>query len=246
MKKNVLLFIVLFINISPSFAAGFPSSYYEIRDIKKQKEVFLNHLYKLIKKENEKILEDRKLIKNILLNNIFNINNVSNNFSKLLKLHQKYKIKSIYSKEEFLKKVDIIPPSLALAQAAVESGWGKSRFVKEANNIYGHWTFGEKGIIPEKREKNKKHKIRIFSSLQNSVSAYMLNLNTHRAYHLFRTTRFQLRKQNQNPTGSKLSSTMKNYSEIGDQYLKLLTNLINKQKLSKFDNEFFNKVNHKI
>ena len=245
MKKNILL-ILFFSCITTLVGAGFPDSYYKIENIKKQKEVFLNHLYDLIEHENVSILKDREMIKKTLSNNIFNTNYNSKDFSKLLQLKKKYKIKSILSLNEFLEKIDIVPPSLALAQAAVESGWGKSRFVKEANNIFGHWTYGEKGIIPENRDEDKKHKIRIFTSLQTSIRAYMLNLNSNRAYHLFRSKRAQLREVNLMPTGSKLSTTMKNYSGIGNSYLTLLTNLINKQKLSEFDNKFFNKLNKNI
>ena len=246
MKKNIFG-LILFISFIPSLiGAGFPASYYEIVDIKEQKKVFLNHLYTMIEKENVQILRDRELIKNTLSNNLFNTNYHSDNFGKLLILQRKYRVKSILSLDEFLNKIDIIPPSLALAQAAVESGWGKSRFVKEANNIYGHWTFGEKGLVPQNRDEDKKHKIRIFNSLQTSVRAYMLNLNSNRAYHLFRSTRTQLRNTNLAPTGNKLSHTMRNYSGIGNKYLKMLNNLIDKQKLSKFDNKFYNKLNQNI
>jgi len=244
--KNILLLILLFTGLTKLLGAGFPESYYEISDVKKQKEVFLNHLYELIENENVRILRDRQIIKETLSNNLFNINYESKNFTKLLRLKKKYKVKSILSRDEFLKKIDIVPPSLALAQAAVESGWGKSRFVKEANNIFGHWTYGEKGLIPQNRDEEAKHKIRIFTSLQTSIRAYMLNLNSNRAYHLFRTTREQLRQTNLKPTGTKLSHTMRNYSGIGNKYLKILTHLIDKQKLSKFDNKFFNKLNQTI
>ena len=246
MKKNILLLVLSLYFIPSLSAAGFPESYYEISNVKKQKEVFLNHLYTLIEYENVRILKDREIIKNTLSKNIFQINYQSKDFPKLLKLKKKYKIKSIHSLDEFLKRIDIVPPSLALAQAAVESGWGKSRFVKEANNIFGHWTYGEKGIIPQNRNEDAKHKIRIFSSLQTSIRAYMLNLNSNRAYHLFRSKRAKLRETNLAPTGMELSQTMKNYSGIGNKYLEILTNLINKQKLSKFDSKFFNKLNQNI
>lgn len=246
MKKNILL-LIAFLTFSISLmGAGFPASYYKIENVKKQKEVFLNHLYTLIENENIQILKDRELIKNTLSNNIFNINYKSKNFTKLAKLKKRYRVKSILSLKEFLEKIDIVPPSLALAQAAVESGWGKSRFVKEANNIFGHWTYGEKGIIPQNRDEDATHKIRIFSSLQTSIKAYMLNLNSNKAYNLFRKERAQLRLTNLKPTGIKLSKTMKNYSGIGNKYLTILTNLINKQKLSKFDKKFFNKLNQNI
>jgi len=243
MKLKFTFVSIFILSITSLLGAGFPASYYEIKNIKKQKEFFLTHLYDLVENENIQILKDRRVVQNTLSSNIFKINYNSKHFPTLLKLKKKYRIKSIFSLQEFLKKVDIVPPSLALAQAAVESGWGKSRFVKEANNIFGHWTYGKKGIIPQNRDEEKKHKIRIFSSLQNSIKAYMLNLNSNRAYHLFRQKRLELRQTNLPPTGSKLSQTMENYSGIGKKYLKLLTTLITRQKLSRFDSKFFNKLN---
>ncbi|RDX34205.1 mannosyl-glycoprotein endo-beta-N-acetylglucosamidase [Arcobacter sp. HD9-500m-PIT-SAG03] len=243
--KLISSFLFLFIiNSTSILGAGFPASYYEITNTKEQKEVFFNLLYKLIVDENLQILQDRQMIQDTLSNNLFNINYNSKNFPKLLKLKKKYNVKSVFSLNEFLEKVDVIPPSLALAQAAVESGWGKSRFVKEANNIFGHWTYGEKGLIPKNRDKNAKHKIRIFDSLQKSIRAYMLNLNSNRAYVLFREKRLQLREVNLLPLGKELSATMKNYSGIGRKYLKILSTLINGQNLSRFDYQFFNKFNY--
>ena len=242
--KPISSFIFFLVITSTSIlGAGFPASYYEVTNIKEQKEIFFSHLYELIEDENLQILQDRQMLKNTLSNNLFNINYKSKNFPKLLKLKRKYNVKSIFSLNEFLEKVDVVPPSLALAQAAVESGWGKSRFVKEANNIFGHWTYGEKGLIPKNRDENAKHKIRIFDSLQNSIRAYMLNLNSNRAYVLFREKRLQLREINLLPLGKELSATMKNYSGIGKKYLKILRTLINGQNLSRFDYQFFNKFN---
>ena len=242
--KSIVSFVFFFIIVNISvFATGFPASYYEISNSKEQQETFFSHLYELIVDENLQILQERQMLKNTLSNNLFNINYKSNNFPKLLKLKKKYNIKSIFSLNEFLEKVDVVPPSLALAQAAVESGWGKSRFVKEANNIFGHWTYGEKGLIPQNRDENAKHKIRIFSSLKTSIRAYMLNLNSNRAYTLFREKRSQLRQINLLPLGSKLSTTLKNYSGIGQKYLKILSSMINRKNLSRFDYKFFNNLN---
>jgi len=248
MKRSffILAFTFTFVGITSVFAAGMPNSYYEITSNKKQKEVFFNYLYTLVEKENLRILEERSLIENVLGNNILKIDYKSKDFAKLLKLQKKYRVKSFLSKKDFLEKIDIVPPALALAQAAVESGWGKSRFVKEANNIFGHWTYGKVGLIPLSRNEGAKHKIRIFSSLQRSIRAYMFNLNSNRAYKDFRDQRVSLRRQELSPEGSKLSQTMINYSGIGKKYLVILESMINQQNLSKFDNKFFKKINQNI
>lgn len=246
MRKSFIILTLLCLSISSALAVGMPNSYYKITSNTKQKEVFFDYLYTLIEKENLLILEERKLIENVLGNNILEIDYKSKEFQKLLKLQNKYKVNSFFSKEEYLEKIDIVPPALALAQAAVESGWGKSRFVKEANNIFGHWTYGEIGLIPQSRDEGAKHKIRIFSSLQTSIRAYMLNLNRNNAYKSFRQRRVNMRLQAQSPGGIELSQTMINYSGIGEKYLVILESMINKQNLSKFDNKFFEKINQDI
>ena len=127
-----------------------------------------------------------------------------------------------------------IPPSLALAQAAIESGWGKSYFVKKANNIYGQWTYKGRGIIPRGREEGKKHKIKIFDSLQDSVRGYMHNLNTHNAYKDFRAMR---EKMGDNFDGINAANTMISYSGIGQKYIDMLQNMIAREQWYKYDFE---------
>jgi len=111
----------------------------------------------------------------------------------LAKLSKKYKIKNLFDKYEYLLKIDKVPESLALTQAAIESAWGKSRFAKYANNIFGQWTYNAKGLVPEHRSEGKTHKVKIFPSLQASVNAYITNLNRNRAYNDFRFRRYQAR-----------------------------------------------------
>ena len=92
--------------------------------------------------------------------------------------------------------MDVIPVSIALAQAAKESGWGTSRFALEGNAIFGQWTFSGQGIAPLDRESNKNHKVLKFPILRASVKAYKNNLNTHRGYSEFREKRYSYRKRN--------------------------------------------------
>ena len=122
-----------------------------------------------------------------------------------------------------------------LAQAAVESAWGQSRFVSLANNIFGEWTYGKKGIIPENRPEGMHHKIRIFDDLEDSIAAFMLNLNRHRAYHEFRDLRAQYRAKKERFTGLLGSQTMENYSGIGKEYNALLIRTIEVNKWSQYD-----------
>ncbi len=242
MKNSIKIVVLLSIFfISNLEANGFPKEYYKLH-ITKQKEYFFNYFAKRIEKENKKILEDREFI--LSLNGKKDLNPNSKEYKRLEKLKNKYKIKNIYDYEKFIYRVDIIPPSLALAQAAIESGWGKSRFFKEANNIFGHWTYDEKrGIVPQRREEGKKHLIRVFPTLQDSIIAYMRNLNSTNAYGDFRVRRKEQRTNDKLVDGYSLSETMENYSGIGHKYVEILQSIIRKNKLKELDIKFYKQIN---
>lgn len=246
MKKLRFLFLTIIFLLLGSTniqAKGLPSEYYVIKDIKKSKKYFFEYLYTLIKNENLNILQERNLVLTLLNSNILTIDMNSPTFAKLLEIKKKYRIKKLFSKEEYLSKIDFVPPSMALAQAAVESGWGKSRFIKEANNIFGHWTYNPKiGMMPEQRDEDATHFIRIFKNLQHSISAYMLNLNRNRAYKEFQVKREQEREKSNELNGLTLSQTMLNYSGIGHDYLGILRNVITKNKLEAYDKKFYKEI----
>jgi Bax protein len=132
--------------------------------------------------------------------------------------------------------VDVVPVSLALAQAAIESGWGTSRFARQGNAIFGQWTSQDgKGLVPSARPEGKTHKVRSFDRLSESVEAYLLNLNTHRAYRDFRTLRQQSRNSGERPKGEVLATGLEAYSEKGEEYVDLLRDMIRVNRLAAFD-----------
>ena len=225
------------------FSKGMPKEYLEIKDREKQKIYFFEYIYKLSKNENEKIIKERNFVKNFLSSNLKNIDPKSKDLTRLQEIKKKYRIKKLYDLKSYMAKVDIIPPALSLAQAAIESGWGKSRFMKKANNIFGHWTYNAKiGIIPQRRSPGAKHFIRVFQTVQDSIAAYMLNLNRNAAYKSFQKKRYQIRLKNKQPTGLELSQTMINYSGIGKKYLSILKNVIRKNKLEQYDKRFYQQI----
>lgn len=227
----------------PLLNGGLPKEYYEISSISKAKSYFFKYTYKLIEKENIAIYKDRQIVLEFSQQNPLNFNFSSANFKKYQKILKKYRVKYLYDTKTLLKKVDIVPPSQAIAQAAVESGWGKSRFIKEANNIFGHWTYSpDIGLMPLQRDDEAKHFIRIFPSLQASVKAYMYNLNTNAAYKEFQNKRFELRRENKPLSGRILSQTMLKYSGIGHNYLEILNDVIVNNALSRYDTKLFNKI----
>ena len=137
---------------------------------------------------------------------------------------------------DLLMRVDIIPISMAISQAVVESGWGTSRYSREANAIFGQYTFDEStGILPEKREENKKHFIKKFLSISESVSSYIKNLNTHFAYEELRKKRRELRMDGKTLTGEELISYLSKYSERGKDYIADLQSLLLENDFARFD-----------
>ncbi len=194
-------------------------------------------LLPLVNRSNKKIEKEREFVKNffkIAEENDFRGLSVDN-LKNLIRLYHKYHIKQLFDKKQYLKRIDTVPASLALAQAAIESGWGKSRFVLEANNIFGHWTYTGKGLVPTNRDAGKTHMIRIFNSLQSSVNAYTLNLNRNRAYRDFRNRRKKAHDEKKVYNGLMASKTMINYSALREKYIKILNSVIKRNNLLYYD-----------
>ncbi len=139
--------------------------------------------------------------------------------------------------EELTRRVDIVPPSLALAQAAIESGWGTSRFTTEGNALFGQWTMDEdNSMVPDDRDEGASHGIRRFSTLADSVASYFRNLNTHRAYAAFRKQRAALRAKGKPLAGMTLAGHLARYSEGGPDYVEAIQRIIDANDLASFDN----------
>lgn len=137
---------------------------------------------------------------------------------------------------DLLVRVDTIPVSLALAQAANESGWGTSRFALEGNAIFGQWTTaGGTGLVPRDRDEGKTYKVRSFDRLIDSAHAYLRNLNTHRAYRKFRAMRAGMRKAGKPLDGRALAGTLLSYSELGKEYVDLIRAMMRVNRLASLD-----------
>jgi Bax protein len=216
--------------VKPIYFTQFPKDLDELSNTRLKKETFIKIVLPLVVAENERILADRKKLKAILK---------KKQTSDLEKqwLRQKlleYKVKK-GNMDELVERVDIIPTSIALAQAAKESGWGTSRFALEGNAIFGQWTWSGNGIAPLDRESNKNHKILKFPILRASVKAYQNNLNTHKSYSSFRNKRMTMREKNRNIKGLELTETLKNYAQTGSEYTKILNQIIIQNRLTDFE-----------
>lgn len=210
-----------------------------------KKRLFFRGIAPLILRSNELILNDRQRMKEISSSFLQNTSISETDQIWLLKLAELYKVKTNEGQlnesmlEELWVKVDVVPPSLALAQGAEESGWGTSRFAAAGNAIYGQWTWGKNAIVPkEQRKELGNYGIAAFESLQESVSAYMLNLNTHNAYAGLRGKRAELRKNGDKISGSVLAEQLTKYSERGEEYVKTLKNMMDYNQLSPVDDAY--------
>ena len=216
--------------VKPIYFTQFPKDLDAIESTQLKKETFIKIVLPLVVAENERILADReKLI--ILSNKKFTTDPEKQWIrQKLLE----YKVKKGDLKE-LLVRMDIIPTSIALAQAAKESGWGTSRFALEGNAIFGQWTWSGQGIAPLDRASNKNHKILKFPILRASVKAYKNNLNTHKSYSKFREKRLNLRDKSKRISGLELTETLNNYAQTGSEYTKILNQIIRQNRLTDFE-----------
>ena len=222
-------FIIFFLLVSFGYSidGGFSQEYYKIRDAKVKKIAFVNTLLPKIQKAEKQILSDRMFIQKFFGKYLFTYSlKARYDMVRLIKISKKYRIKQMYNEAEYLDKIDSIPVSLVLAQSAVESAWGDSRFAKEGNNLFGEWTWGKKGLIPEGRDANATHKLRIFDSLDDSIARYMLNLNRHRSYKEFRSLRAHKRSIGKPFSGLDAAKTMTNYSQMREVYNRLIAQVI--------------------
>ena len=169
---------------------------------------------------------------------MFSVLNKNNNSKKEINwLNRKFKQYGVINKDIPTLKVrmDIIPVSLAIAQAAKETGWGTSRFALEGNALFGQWTWSGDGIKPAGAENDTTHKVMKFKVLKASVRAYQRNLNTHSSYKEFRQIRAQLRDDNKKLDSLILAEQLKNYAETGKEYTKILKQIIQQNSLKDFD-----------
>ena len=215
--------------------SSLPDDFMEIQPIIERKRLFINTLIPIIYSENLQILNDRKKILDWWRESD------GENFSRdfwpqwLFELSERYG-SSDSNLGNLLVRVDIIPISLALAQAAIESGWGTSRYSREGNAIFGQYTFDEsRGLKPRDRNKDDQFFIKKFPNLSESVRSYLKNINTHLAYADFREERKKLRMSGENLSGYKLVNFLKDYSERKEFYIKDVKEIMTSNNFQKFD-----------
>ena len=221
-----------------------PDDFSEIQDVPTKKKLFYLVTLPLIYNTNTSIMQERRMVINIEKKFARKELN-KNETDEIIRLSKKYKLdySEINTKlfRKLKQRINIIPVSLALGQAIIESGWGQSRFATEGNALYGQWTTSEdKGIIPQDRDNDKTHAVLKFKDLSESVKAYMFNINTHQAYYNFRVIRrIDERIKYTDPISMKVKY-LAAYAEIGDKYVDKLELIIASNNLQEFDRFKFN------
>jgi Bax protein len=207
-----------------------PKEIVKIENAKKRKDFFIQIILPLVIGENNSIKLDRI--------NLFSILNKSKNTKTEQEwLNIKFKQYGIVNKDLSTLKIrmDEVPVSMAIAQAAKETGWGTSRFAQEGNALFGQWTWSGEGIKPADAEDDSTHKVMRFKVLQASVKAYQRNLNTHSSYKDFRSARAELRDEGKKLDSMILTEYLDKYAETGKEYVKILQQIIRQNDLTDFD-----------
>ena len=235
MTRFIFVLFAMFLQLfADDMCKEFPQSRTDFSSAQFQQDQFVSTLVPVILLENEKILRDRsfameffdKYDQGILEKKISRAD-----FDKIITTARRYKISDPFSKKEYDEKIDVVPVSLALSQAALESNWGESRVARKANNLFGQKTFANKRLL---RSLGGEVNYAVFDGYIDAVKSYMLNLNSHEAYGEFRSKRAMAKMDNKIYSGISAAGTLKNYSEIGKEYTYKLTELI-QSRFKSFD-----------
>ena len=242
-KLNKLIFIQLFFILffAMFFVNSANAAYKKIS--KQQQQDFINKINAAVVNQNKVIMKTRSILleeyeswgvgKPLPEGEITWVDNLAQEYDVD---DEKNNELTVQEWEILLRRVDIIPPSLAVAQAINESAWGRSRFAKEANNYYGQWCYSKGcGLEPLERDKGSRYEVRKFSSFEASVISYMKNLNTHYTYKDFRIERAKLRSEGKNITGLGLLPYLQGYSQVGSKYNKYIQSIITSSDLQDLD-----------
>lgn len=207
-------------------------------DVKQKKAAFFAFMLPLVSAQNAEIQVQRQRLEELKHLSEEEYSRSHRRFLEGLAEYYRLDVERVTPIEvqQLLKRVDEVPASLALAQAAMESAWGTSRFATEANNLFGQWCYVEGcGLVPLQRSAGSKHEVAKFDSAADAVASYLRNINTHYAYQDLRDRRAELRQTDSPVSGHLLAEDLINYSELRDAYVKEIQAVIRINKLAQYD-----------
>jgi Bax protein len=223
--------------------AGPAPDFTAFADVTEKKRAFIAYLLPRVEAENQRLAAVRAELAPLIQRALSGERLAEREEARLQALAERYRVDQdavaahdADALARLLRRVDTIPASLALAQAALESAWGTSRFARDANNYFGQWCFVEGcGLVPARRNSGATHEVRAFDTTLESVQAYMLNLNSHPAYAELREIRAELREDDESPDGAALAAGLEDYSARGEDYIEEIRAVIRVNELGELD-----------
>ncbi|WP_404363792.1 glucosaminidase domain-containing protein [Marinobacter sp.] len=212
-------------------------------DTTDRKNAFFSFLYPRIVLANARIMIQRQHLMNLSRKDLLD----ETEMNWLVQQAERLRVPAEPGSDEMFdmlaRRLDVIPPSLILAQAANESAWGTSRFARKGNNLFGQWCFTEGcGLVPRGRVEGASHEVASYSSAYQSARSYIQNLNRHQAYQTLRNTREQLRQEGQPLSGHALAQGLIGYSERGLEYIREIRSMIQQNNLTYYDEKYREQV----
>ncbi|WP_420403004.1 glucosaminidase domain-containing protein [Nisaea sp.] len=223
------------------YVSSLPGDLGFIDEVDRKKRLFFSAVLPLVLSANERVLRDRARLTRLRERVLDGAGLQDSEKDWLFRLADRYGVTSAEDIDRSLldvlnRRVDVVPVSLALAQAAVESGWGSSRFARHGNALFGQRAWSDDhGIVPKERTDDEGHVVRAYDTLMGSVSSYIHNLNTHPSYSDFRRARESMRENGERLDGKRLAGGLLAYAEIGERYVEILRLVIEKNRLTELD-----------
>ncbi len=233
-----IIIVILLVCTTLSFAS-IPK--FNTMPLRKRQRVFINYLKPRAQTLNRSILRTRQQVEGLYERWQSTKTLSVPNRQWLIALADNYNINDAQFVHpgdwvRLLKRVDIVPVSMILAQAANESSWGSSRFAQQGLNLFGQWCYQPGcGIVPLKRPPGRRYEVQKFSTINASIQAYVHNLNTNNHYAQFRNLRFHTRNSKKNLSGYTLAQGLKNYSERKNKYVKSIQSMITNYQLERYN-----------
>ncbi|MEF8833350.1 MAG: glucosaminidase domain-containing protein [Halofilum sp. (in: g-proteobacteria)] len=200
-----------------------------------KKQAFFDFLRPVVRAENDRVRAQREHLDGLIERLEAGESLSAGDREWLARMAKRYRVKAeepMARARALTARIDIIPVSLALAQAALESAWGQSRFAREANNLFGEWCFEPGcGVVPKRRPAGKTYEVEAFDGVGGSVRSYIHNLNSHPAYAKLREIRAQARAEGKTPDGYAMAAGLVNYAAIGEQYVQHIRSVIERNGL---------------
>lgn len=223
----------------PGWSATDLPDFSTYRDTTEKKAAFFSFLYPRIVLANSRILIEREYLRSLSGKESLTKSELTwlENQAERLRVDEEPGSPDMFRRLEY--RLDVIPPSLVMAQAANESAWGTSRFARRGNNLFGQWCFSKGcGIVPQSRIEGASHEVASFSSPYISVRSYIQNLNRHPAYQKLRDIRREARTDGNYASGASLAAGLLDYSERGEEYVKEIRSMIRHNNLTYYDEKF--------